>query len=197
MVGVAGSPKLGFYGTDFGLGRPIKSEVLSIDDTGAISLSESKDSEEDIELGMGSALETLCGQAFGAGQIDMLGVYMQRSWVILNITTFILTFFYIFAGPFLRLIARSTAEISKAAGTFAVWMIPQIYAYALNFPNRKVFTGAEQDDSDVSDFGGGTGFAHFLQLVADVEVGVGNGGCSGGAELVVVVHSGGSALVYL
>ncbi|KAI4368477.1 hypothetical protein MLD38_017032 [Melastoma candidum] len=37
-----------------------------------------------IMLGMGSALETLCGQAFGAGQIDMLGIYMQRSWVILG-----------------------------------------------------------------------------------------------------------------
>nr|GEX08558.1 protein DETOXIFICATION 29-like [Tanacetum cinerariifolium] len=33
-------------------------------------------------VGMGSALETLCGQAFGAGQVDMLGIYMQRSWVI-------------------------------------------------------------------------------------------------------------------
>ncbi|CAN1237263.1 Protein DETOXIFICATION 34 [Linum grandiflorum] len=32
---------------------------------------------------MGSALETLCGQAFGAGQVHLLGVYMQRSWLIL------------------------------------------------------------------------------------------------------------------
>ncbi|CAI0470296.1 unnamed protein product [Linum tenue] len=32
---------------------------------------------------MGSALETLCGQAFGAGQVELLGVYMQRSWLIL------------------------------------------------------------------------------------------------------------------
>eukprot|EP01018_Ginkgo_biloba_P034241 Gb_24168 [translate_table: standard] len=31
-----------------------------------------------IMLGMGSGLETLCGQAFGAGQSNMLGVYMQR-----------------------------------------------------------------------------------------------------------------------
>ncbi|CAN1264596.1 Protein DETOXIFICATION 34 [Linum perenne] len=35
-------------------------------------------------LGMGSALETLCGQAFGAGQVHMLGIYMQRSWIILT-----------------------------------------------------------------------------------------------------------------
>ncbi|CAN1264605.1 Protein DETOXIFICATION 34 [Linum perenne] len=33
---------------------------------------------------MGSALETLCGQAFGAGQVHMLGIYLQRSWIILT-----------------------------------------------------------------------------------------------------------------
>jgi MATE family multidrug resistance protein len=27
-----------------------------------------------VQLGMGSALETLCGQAVGAGQLQMLGV---------------------------------------------------------------------------------------------------------------------------
>ncbi|XP_052204987.1 protein DETOXIFICATION 29-like [Diospyros lotus] len=89
-----------------------------------------------VMLGMGSALETLCGQAFGAGQLDMLGVYMQRSWVILNTTAFALTFLYIFAAPFLRLIGQ-TDDIARAAGTFAVWMIPQLYAYAMNFPIAK------------------------------------------------------------
>ncbi|TVU27675.1 hypothetical protein EJB05_19171, partial [Eragrostis curvula] len=42
-------------------------------------------------LGMGSALETLCGQAFGAGQVAMLGVYMQRSWIILTATAALLS----------------------------------------------------------------------------------------------------------
>ncbi|CAL5418879.1 unnamed protein product [Camellia sinensis] len=89
-----------------------------------------------ILLGMGSALETLCGQAFGAGQLDMLGVYMQRSWVILNTTSLVLMFFYIFATPILKLIGQ-TSEISEAAGTFAVWMIPQLFAYAMVFPLAK------------------------------------------------------------
>ncbi|PNT25478.1 hypothetical protein POPTR_008G187100v4 [Populus trichocarpa] len=89
-----------------------------------------------IMLGMGSALETLCGQAYGAGQLDMLGLYMQRSWVILNATAVILTLLYIFAGPFLKLIGQ-TAEISQAAGMFSVWMIPQLFAYAMNFPIAK------------------------------------------------------------
>uniref|UniRef100_A0A7N0ZU41 Protein DETOXIFICATION n=1 Tax=Kalanchoe fedtschenkoi TaxID=63787 RepID=A0A7N0ZU41_KALFE len=89
-----------------------------------------------VMLGMGCALETLCGQAFGAGRIDMLGVYMQRSWVILNCTAFVLMFLYIFAAPFLKLIGQE-AEIAEAAGTLAIYMIPQLFAYAFNFPMAK------------------------------------------------------------
>ncbi|KAL1365519.1 protein DETOXIFICATION 29 [Arachis duranensis] len=89
-----------------------------------------------IMLGMGSALETLCGQAFGAGQLRMLGIYMQRSWVILNTTCLLLSLLYVFAKPLLNFIGQ-TAAISKAAGEFAVWMIPQLFAYAMNFPIQK------------------------------------------------------------
>ncbi|XP_059659103.1 protein DETOXIFICATION 29-like [Cornus florida] len=87
-------------------------------------------------LGMGSALETLCGQAFGAGQLDMLGIYMQRSWIILTSTALVIMFLYIFSAPVLILIGQ-TAEISNATGTFAVWMIPQLFAYAMIFPLAK------------------------------------------------------------
>ncbi|KAJ4961771.1 hypothetical protein NE237_021681 [Protea cynaroides] len=87
-------------------------------------------------LGMGSALETLCGQAFGAGQLDMLGIYLQRSWVILITTAIVLCFLYIFAEPLLKLIGQKE-EIAKAAGLFAIYMIPQLFAYAVNFPIAK------------------------------------------------------------
>ncbi|KAL3845202.1 hypothetical protein ACJIZ3_002605 [Penstemon smallii] len=87
-------------------------------------------------LGMGSALETLCGQAYGAGQLRMLGIYMQRSWVILLITSIILLPIYIFAPPILHFFGESP-DISRAAGKFALWMIPQLFAYALNFPIQK------------------------------------------------------------
>ncbi|XP_061346440.1 protein DETOXIFICATION 33 [Gastrolobium bilobum] len=89
-----------------------------------------------VMLGMGSALETLCGQAYGAGQIRMLGVYMQRSWIILLTTALILLPIYIWSPPILKLIGETT-EISDAAGKFALWMIPQLFAYALNFPIQK------------------------------------------------------------
>lgn len=89
-----------------------------------------------VMLGMGSALETLCGQAFGAGQIRMLGIYMQRSWVILLTTSCCLVPLYVWSPPILELIGETT-EISEAAGKFAIWMLPQLFAYALNFPIQK------------------------------------------------------------
>lgn len=85
---------------------------------------------------MGSALETLCGQAYGAGQLEMMGVYMQRSWIILMTTALILTPLYIFAGPFLLLIGQDPT-IASAAGKFALLMIPQLYAYSIYFPLTK------------------------------------------------------------
>ncbi|OAY22848.1 protein DETOXIFICATION 33 [Manihot esculenta] len=89
-----------------------------------------------VMLGMGSALETLCGQAFGAGQLRMLGIYMQRSWVILLTTACLLVPIYVWSPPILELIGETT-EISTAAGKFALWMLPQLFAYALNFPIQK------------------------------------------------------------
>ncbi|CAN6459858.1 unnamed protein product [Victoria cruziana] len=87
-------------------------------------------------LGMGSALETLCGQAFGAGRMRMLGIYMQRSWVILFTTALILTPVYIFSNRILKLVGVYD-ELADLAGEFAIWMLPQLYAYAANFPIQK------------------------------------------------------------
>ncbi|XP_021738561.1 protein DETOXIFICATION 33-like [Chenopodium quinoa] len=87
-------------------------------------------------LGMGSALETLCGQAVGAGQFNMLGIYMQRSWIITLTTALLLTPVYIFTSPILKLL-RQDKHISELAGKYALWSIPQMFGYALNFPIQK------------------------------------------------------------
>ncbi|KAL3511332.1 hypothetical protein ACH5RR_030733 [Cinchona calisaya] len=89
-----------------------------------------------ILLGMGSALETLCGQAYGANKHNMLGIYMQRSWVILNTMVLGILFLFIFATPILKLLGQSTT-ISKEAGKFSLWMIPQQFAYAIMIPLTK------------------------------------------------------------
>lgn len=89
-------------------------------------------------LGMGSALETLCGQAVGAGQVGMLGVYIQRSWIICGATAVVLAPAYVFTGPILRAL-RQPDDVAAVAGTYCRWVIPQLFAYAANFPLQKFF----------------------------------------------------------
>ena len=88
------------------------------------------------QLGTGSALETLCGQAYGAKQLHMLGVYLQRSWIILNAMAVLMLPLYLFATSILRLFHQD-AEIAALAGRLALYMIPQLFAYAFNFPIQK------------------------------------------------------------
>lgn len=85
---------------------------------------------------MGSALETLSGQAVGAGRFEMLGIYLQRSFVITCTTALCLTPVYIYASPLLQLI-RQDKRISELAGQYSLWVIPQLFAYAINFPIQK------------------------------------------------------------
>ncbi|PUZ72247.1 hypothetical protein GQ55_2G378400 [Panicum hallii var. hallii] len=87
-------------------------------------------------LGMGSAVETLCGQAYGAEKYEMLGVYLQRSTVLLMATGVPLAVMYAFSEPILLLLGQSP-EIAGAAAEFAYGLIPQIFAYAANFPIQK------------------------------------------------------------
>ncbi|CAH9059320.1 unnamed protein product [Cuscuta epithymum] len=87
-------------------------------------------------LGMGSALETLCGQAFGAGQIHMLGIYMQRSIIILFVTCIALLPIYVFATPLLLLLGQEN-EIAVLAGDYAILIIPQLFSLSITFPTQK------------------------------------------------------------
>nr|TKV92771.1 hypothetical protein SEVIR_9G182200v2 [Setaria viridis] len=89
-----------------------------------------------IMLGMGSAVETLCGQAYGAHRYEMLGVYMQRSFVLLAATGVPLAALYAFSNWILLLLGQSP-EIAGAAWVFVLGLIPQIFAYAANFPIQK------------------------------------------------------------
>ncbi|XP_075666255.1 protein DETOXIFICATION 40-like [Castanea sativa] len=87
-------------------------------------------------LGMGSAVETLCGQAYGAHRYEMLGVYLQRATVVLTLTGIPMTVVYLLSEPILLLLGESTAVASSAA-VFVCGLIPQIFAYAVNFPIQK------------------------------------------------------------
>ncbi|KAL1539319.1 protein DETOXIFICATION 30-like [Salvia divinorum] len=66
--------------------------------------------------GMSSALETYCGQAYGANQYEMLGIYMQRTWLILNSVALAFLPLFLFATPVLRLLGQTPA-VSREAGS--------------------------------------------------------------------------------
>ncbi|XP_052181223.1 protein DETOXIFICATION 40-like [Diospyros lotus] len=87
-------------------------------------------------LGMGSAVETLCGQAYGARRYEMLGIYLQRSTIVLTLTGLPLTAVYLLSKQMLLALGEPT-EVAVAAGTFVYGLIPQIFAYAANFPIQK------------------------------------------------------------
>lgn len=85
---------------------------------------------------MGSALETLCGQAYGAKQYHMLGVYMQRSWIVLFVVAVLLLPIYIFATPLLKLMGQPD-DIAELSGSVSIWFIPQHFAFVFMFPIQR------------------------------------------------------------
>ncbi|KAB2023052.1 hypothetical protein ES319_D07G254800v1 [Gossypium barbadense] len=52
IITVAGSPRFGVYGTDFGWGKPHKVVIVSIEKNGAISMAESRDGSGGVEIGL-------------------------------------------------------------------------------------------------------------------------------------------------
>ncbi|XVF56754.1 hypothetical protein PTKIN_Ptkin06aG0145400 [Pterospermum kingtungense] len=83
-------------------------------------------------LGMASALETLCGQAFGAKQYHMLGIYLQRSWLVLFITACCLLPLYIFTTPLLIALGQDE-KIAQVAGYIGHWFIFIVFSFIISF----------------------------------------------------------------
>ncbi|KAI9124933.1 hypothetical protein K1719_003549 [Acacia pycnantha] len=84
-------------------------------------------------LGMASALETLCGQAFGAKKFYLLGVYLQRSWIVLSMCCVLLLPIILFASPILKLMGQPS-DLAELSGVVALWMIPLHFSFAFQFP---------------------------------------------------------------
>ncbi|RZB47562.1 Protein DETOXIFICATION 21 isoform B [Glycine soja] len=84
-----------------------------------------------ILLGMASALSTLCGQAYGAKEYDMMGVYLQRSWIVLFLTAICLLPLLIFTSPILTILGQDES-IGQVAGTISLWSIPILFAYIVS-----------------------------------------------------------------
>ncbi|XP_043712983.1 protein DETOXIFICATION 27-like [Telopea speciosissima] len=87
-------------------------------------------------LGMASALETLCGQAFGAKKYHMMGIYMQRSWIVLFLCSVLLLPMYVFATPILKWMGQPD-DVAELSGLVAIWLIPLHFSFAFLFPLQR------------------------------------------------------------
>jgi MATE family multidrug resistance protein len=81
---------------------------------------------------MSSATETLCGQAFGAGHYHMMGIYLQRSWIVDAVTATVIAPLFIFTTPLFRLLGEEE-EIAIASKGIALWFIPIFYSFVFAF----------------------------------------------------------------
>ncbi|GJW69796.1 DETOXIFICATION 16-like protein [Tanacetum coccineum] len=81
-------------------------------------------------VGMGSALDTFCGQSYGAKEYHMLGIHMQRAMIVLLSACIPLAFIWANAGTLLVFLGQDP-EISAEAGLYSKFMIPSLFGNAL------------------------------------------------------------------
>ncbi|KAJ6291210.1 hypothetical protein OIU76_023300 [Salix suchowensis] len=87
---------------------------------------------------MASALETLCGQAYGAKQYTKLGTQTYTAIFCLILVCIPISVIWIYMGKILHFIGQDPA-ISREAGRFTMWLVPALFAYATLQPLTRYF----------------------------------------------------------
>ncbi|XLT60483.1 hypothetical protein HN873_053087 [Arachis hypogaea] len=81
-------------------------------------------------LGMAGALETLCGQTYGAEEFRKLGNYTCCAIITLILVCVPITLMWIFTDKILMLFSQDPA-ISHAARAYCIHLIPALFGYAV------------------------------------------------------------------
>lgn len=63
----------------------------------------------------------------------MLGIYMQRSWIVLFLCCLLLLPTYVLATPILKSLGQPH-DVAELSGKVAQWMIPAHFSFAFLFP---------------------------------------------------------------
>ncbi|KAK3001252.1 hypothetical protein RJ639_022057 [Escallonia herrerae] len=89
-----------------------------------------------IMLGMASAVQTVCGQAYGAKRYRAMGIMFQKALILHLGAAVILTFLYWYSGAVLELLGQ-TKSIAAQGQIFARGLIFQLYAFTLSCPMQR------------------------------------------------------------
>lgn len=79
-------------------------------------------------VGISGAVETLCGQGFGAKLYNMLGIYLQSCCIISFIFSIMISILWWYTEPILILL-HQTPEIAQEAAIYMRYLIPAIFAF--------------------------------------------------------------------
>ncbi|KAG2322019.1 hypothetical protein Bca52824_015232 [Brassica carinata] len=89
-------------------------------------------------VGFSGALETLCGQAFGAEQYRKIGSYTYSSIICLVLICFPISLLWVYMDKLLELFHQDPL-ISELACRYSIWLIPALFGCALLQPMSRYF----------------------------------------------------------
>ncbi|KAI5065848.1 hypothetical protein GOP47_0018472 [Adiantum capillus-veneris] len=92
--------------------------------------------------GLASALDTLCGQAYGAQQYSVVGLYLQRGLIVLYACSIPLAIFWANMKHILLALGQDAA-ISRQAGEYTLWLIPTLFTYAANTSSYQIYASSK------------------------------------------------------
>ncbi|XP_074316586.1 protein DETOXIFICATION 16-like [Silene latifolia] len=78
-------------------------------------------------MGMASALDTFCGQSYGAKRYDRLGIHLQRAIIVLTLVSIPLAVIWANSKSILIALGQDPA-IATEAGHYARFLIPGLFA---------------------------------------------------------------------
>ncbi|KAL0381424.1 UNVERIFIED_CONTAM: protein DETOXIFICATION 14 [Sesamum angustifolium] len=81
--------------------------------------------------GLAGALETLCGQAYGAEQYRQVGTFVYGAILGLFLICLPVSILWMYTGKLLIFLGQDPL-VSKEAGILAVWLIPALFPYAIH-----------------------------------------------------------------
>ncbi|KAH6783890.1 MATE efflux family protein [Perilla frutescens var. hirtella] len=85
--------------------------------------------------GLAMGMEPICGQAFGAKKFSLLGLTLQRTVLLLLLTSLPISLLWLNMEPIL-LFCRQDAAIAARAQTYLLYSLPDLLAQALLHPLR-------------------------------------------------------------
>ncbi|KAF7140015.1 hypothetical protein RHSIM_Rhsim06G0199800 [Rhododendron simsii] len=92
-------------------------------------------------VGLSGALETLCGQGYGAKLYRLMGIYLQASCIISLFFSILISILWFFSEPILILLHQDH-QVSQSAALYLKFLIPGLFAHGF-FQNIMRFLQAQ------------------------------------------------------